>query len=63
MTFKEEIATMKDRIAKAESERDTWRACGKQEHYLEAYCRVEGLALQLERLRQEGLLRYGVGGE
>jgi len=54
MTFNEEIAALRERIAKAESDRDTWRMSGMQDHYLEAYSRVEALELQLERLRQEG---------
>jgi len=55
MTLREEIAALQARIAKAESERDTWRTSGIQENYLEAYSRVEALELQLERLRQQGL--------
>ncbi|OGA69945.1 MAG: hypothetical protein A3G81_13950 [Betaproteobacteria bacterium RIFCSPLOWO2_12_FULL_65_14] len=55
MTFQEEVAALQARIAKAESERDTWRTSGIQENYLAAYSRVDALELQLERLRQEGL--------
>jgi hypothetical protein len=55
MTLQDEIAAIQTRIAKAHSERDTWRASGMQEKYLEAYSLVEALELQLERLRQEGL--------
>lgn len=55
MTLQEEIAALQARIAKASSDRDTWRTTGMQEQYLEAYSRVEALELQLERLRQEGL--------
>ncbi len=55
MTLHEEITTLQARIAKAESERDTWRTSGMQENYLAAYSRVDALELQLERLRQEGL--------
>lgn len=55
MTFQEEIAALQARIAKAESDRDTWRTSGMQENYLAAYSRVDALELQLERLRQEGL--------
>ena len=55
MTLREEIAVLRTRIGKAELERDTWRASGRQEKYLEADCVVEALELQLERLRQEGL--------
>lgn len=42
---------MRARITKAESERDGWRAAGRQEKYLEAYLMVDALELQLERLR------------
>lgn len=55
MTFHEEVAALKARIAAGHAERDGWRACGMQEKYLEAYSRVEALELQLEGLRQEGL--------
>jgi hypothetical protein len=51
VTFLQEITAMRARIAKAESERDGWRAAGRQERYLEAYLMVEALELQLERLR------------
>lgn len=51
MTFQEEVAALKVRIRKAESERDGWRASGRQEKYLEAYLMVDALELQLERLR------------
>jgi hypothetical protein len=52
MSSQEDIAAMQVRIAKAESERDSWRVSGMQEKYLEAYSMVEALELQLERLRQ-----------
>jgi hypothetical protein len=58
MTFQEEIAAIQDRIAKAESVRDTWRTSGMQEKYLEAYSLVESLELHLERMRQEGLRTF-----
>lgn len=58
MTFQQEIAALRARIAKAQSDRDTWRTSGRQENYLEAYSRVEALELQLERLRQEGLRSF-----
>jgi len=47
---------MQIRIAKAESERDSWRVSGMQEKYLEAYSMVDALELQLERLRQAARL-------
>jgi hypothetical protein len=52
MSSQEDIAAMRVHIAKAESERDSWRVSGMQEKYLEAYSMVEALELQLERLRQ-----------
>jgi hypothetical protein len=58
-TLKEEIGAMQERIAKAESDRDTWRSSGMQENYLEAYSRVDALELQLEQLRQQGLRASG----
>jgi hypothetical protein len=57
MTFRDEIAALKSRIAQIQSERDTWRASGRQEKYLEAYCTLEALELDLEGLRQRGLNR------
>jgi hypothetical protein len=58
MTLHEEISALQARIAKAQSERDTWRTSGMQEKYLEAYSLVEALEVDLERLRQEGLRAY-----
>ena len=55
MTFNDQFADLRGRIAKAEAERDAWRASGMQEKYLEAYSAVEALELQLEGLREEGL--------
>jgi hypothetical protein len=52
MSFREEIATLQGRIAKAASERDSWRVSGRREKYLEAYSVVEALELQLDLLRQ-----------
>ena len=48
----EDIAAIQARIAKAESERDTWQVSKRQEKYLEAYSMVEALELQLGRLRK-----------
>jgi len=56
MTFQEDIAAMQLRIAKAESERDSWRVSGMQEKYLEAYSMVEALELQLDLLQQAASL-------
>ena len=49
MSSKEEPAVGSARLAKALSERDTWKASGFQEKYLEAYSLVEALELQLEQ--------------
>jgi hypothetical protein len=61
MTIHDEITALQARIAKAQSDRDTWRASGMQEQYLEAYSRVEALELSLDRLRQEGLKFFAAG--
>ena len=58
MSIREEITALQARIAKAQSERDTWQGSGMQEKYLEACSLVEALDLQLERLRQEGLRTF-----
>lgn len=52
MSVQEDIAALQLRIAKAESERDSWRGSGMQEKYLEAYSMVEALELQLDFLRR-----------
>ena len=57
MTLKEEIAAVNARLAKAQTERDGWRATGMQEKYLEAFSMTEALELRLEQLRHEGLAR------
>jgi hypothetical protein len=57
-TFEEQVTSLKRRIAQAEFERDGCRAAGRQEKYLEAYCMVEALELQLETRLQ----RHGAGG-
>jgi len=49
MTSHEDIVTLRDRIAKAESDRNTWQAAGQKEKYLEAYFMVEALEVQLGR--------------
>ena len=52
MSVQEDIAALQVRIARAESERDSWRVSGMQEKYLEAYSMVEALELQLDFLRR-----------
>lgn len=55
MTLQQDIAALRDHMAKAEADRDAWRAAGLQEKYLEACGRVDMLERQLnERLRQVG---------
>ena len=50
MTPNPEITALRQRIEQAERDRDTWRATGRRERYLEAYSKVEALEVQLERL-------------
>jgi hypothetical protein len=52
MSLQEDIVSLQTRIAKAESARDSWRASGMQEKYLEAYSMVEAMELQLDFLRR-----------
>ena len=52
MDLQAEIAAIKARIVRAESDRDTWHATGMQEKYLEACSMVEALGLQLDLMRQ-----------
>lgn len=62
MSFEADSAAIKQRLAKAESERETWRASGTQEKYLEACSMVDALALELEQLEQSERLmaEYGI---
>lgn len=55
MTLREELLAVQQHIARAETERDAWRAAGVQEKYLEACSMVEALGLQLDRLRASAL--------
>ena len=48
MTIEMDVAALQQRIAKAETDRDTWRASGMQENYLEACSMVDALTLQLD---------------
>jgi hypothetical protein len=52
VTIEFNIATLQRRIARAEADRDTWRASGRQENYLEACSMVDSLNLQLDGLRR-----------
>ena len=53
MAFDQEIADIRLRIAAAVSSRDRWRAAGKQAKYFEAYCQVDVLELELDRMRRQ----------
>lgn len=55
MDHHEQMAALRARLAGAEAERDAWRTSGLQENYLEAYSRVEALALQVDNLHRAGL--------
>ena len=48
MTSHDDIDALRKRLAKAESERDTWRAAGQEERFLAAYFAVEALEMQLD---------------
>jgi hypothetical protein len=52
MSFDEEIAGMRARIAKAEAERERWQATGSREKYIEAYFYVNALEGELDRMRR-----------
>lgn len=51
MSSREDVVAMQVRIAKAESERGSWRGSGRQEKYLEAYW-SRPWEFQLDRLRK-----------
>lgn len=56
MTTQQDIDAIRTRISKAESERDAWRAAGREEKYLEAYVTVEALHMQLDaQTRRDGI--------
>ena len=46
------IAALRERVAVAESRRDTWQLSGAQERYLEACSVVDALELQLYALEK-----------
>lgn len=55
MSVDHDIAGIRDRIAKAEYDRDHSRMTGRQDQYLEACSRVKGLELDLDRMRKHKL--------
>jgi hypothetical protein len=54
MSFQDEIDAIRGRIAQAQVERDSWRAAGREEKYLEAYVTVEALEMQLDARLRDG---------
>lgn len=54
MTFQDEIAQVRTRIAAALAERDSAQGAGARSRYLDAVYRLGGLERDLEALRQEG---------
>ena len=56
------IQQLKERLAKAESERKTWQASANQEKHLEACSMVDALALELELLEgsEKLMAEYGI---
>ncbi|MCY4744018.1 hypothetical protein NYO99_03440 [Pelomonas sp. UHG3] len=50
MKFEQELASLKQRIARAERACDHWRTAGEQEQYMQACTTVSALDLQLDRL-------------
>ena len=55
MAFDQDIADIRARIAKAESDRDHWRSSGSKDKYYEAYFLVNALEAQLRRMRRQRL--------
>lgn len=48
MSRHEEFDALKQRMARAESDRDAWRSAGMQEKYEEAYFLVEAIQSQID---------------
>ena len=57
-----DIAALQQRIAKAEADRDAWRAAGRQENYLEAFSTVEALETELDQLERTRRRLAAFGG-
>ena len=55
MAYDQDIADIRARVAKAESDRDDWRSSGSKGKYYEAYFLVNALELELDRLRKQRL--------
>ena len=56
------VQSIKERLARAESERETWRASAMQEKHLEACSRVDALTVELELLEgsEKLMAEYGI---
>ncbi len=50
MKFEQELAFLKQRIARAERACEHWRTAGEQEQYMQACTTVSALDLQLDKL-------------
>jgi uncharacterized protein involved in type VI secretion and phage assembly len=61
VTLEADIAALKGHLVKAEAERETWRASGMQEKYLEACSMADALTLEIERLEQSLRLMAELG--
>ncbi|HEY5898472.1 MAG TPA: hypothetical protein VIV54_12965 [Burkholderiales bacterium] len=53
MTFHADVDALKQRILKAEAEREAWRISGRQENYLAACSTVDALDAQLAALQRD----------
>ncbi len=53
MSFRPDIATVIERIASAEADREMWRTAGMHEQYLEVVTRLRALSRLLDELRRE----------
>jgi hypothetical protein len=54
------IATVKKRLARAQAERESWRAAGNDQKYLEACSAVSALVQELAKLELAARGRTGV---
>jgi len=48
MTIQQDIDALRGRIDKMQADCDVWRVAGPKEKYLEAYCLIEALTMQLD---------------
>lgn len=52
MSIDTDVAVLRQRVTRAERERDTWRAAGWQENYLAACSTVDALHAQIDFLER-----------